>query len=166
MDSIDRIARAAASDKLLAVYVAWKQLTAGRMGPKRSEITPAVLGRAIYSTFFVDVVDDGADFRFGFTGDKVMQFLEKRCAAPTVAGLRGDHFFDAAEELFRKCMASRKPLVSGPYPTRYRGKEHLERQVLLLPLSDDGENVTALLGAFDTWQLGTNAHRYETVMAE
>jgi hypothetical protein len=45
---IDRIAHAAASDKLLAVYGIWKQLTAGRIGPKRSEVTPATLGRAIY----------------------------------------------------------------------------------------------------------------------
>jgi hypothetical protein len=166
MDSSDSIARAMTSERLLAVYLAWKEQAAGRIGPKRAEIQPQQLGRAMSWTFLVDVLDGGRDFRFGFAGDRVMQFLEKRCAAPTVAGMRGTHFFDKADELFRQCVDSRKTLVSGPKQSHYEGKEHLERQVLLLPLSEDGENVTGFLGAFDTWQLGTHKHVVETLLAD
>jgi hypothetical protein len=80
--------------------------------------------------------------------------------------MRGTHFFDSADDLFRKCISSRKPLVSGPKQTHYKGREHLERQVLLLPLSEDGVAVTGLLGALDTWQLGTHAHKPEPVPAD
>jgi hypothetical protein len=162
----DGITSAMTSEKLLAVYSAWTGLAAGRIGPRRAELSPAVLGRAVAWTFMIDVLDGGRDFRFGFAGDRLMQFLEQRCAAPTLAGMRGTHFFDMADELFRRCVASRKPLVSGPKQTHYRGKEHLERQVLILPVSEDGEHVTGLLGAFDTWQLGIHKHRLEPVLAD
>lgn len=165
MDRHNSFTSAVTSEKLLAVYAIWMELAAGRIGPQRSELTPSRLRRATSWTFTVDVMDGGTDFRFGFAGDKLMQFLGQRCAAPTLAGLRGSHFFDAADELFRTCIASKKPLVSGPQPTYYKGKEHLEREVLLLPLSEDGVNVTGILGAFDTWRLGTNPHLLEPILA-
>ena len=165
MDRQNSFTSAVTSEKLLAVYAIWMELAAGRIGPQRAELTPAHLRRTTSWTFTVDVVDGGTDFRFGFAGDKLMQFLEQRCAAPTLAGMRGSHFFDAAGELFRTCIASKKPLVSCPQPTFYRGKEHLEREVLLLPLSEDGVNVTGILGAFDTWRLGTNPHVLEPILA-
>ena len=165
MESSESFSAAIKSEKLRAVHATWMQLAAGRLGPRRAELTPAQLRRSTSWTFFVDVVDGGRDFRFGFAGDMLMQFLERSCEAPTVAGMKGVHFFDKADELFRQCLATQRPLVSGPKPTRYRGKEHLERQVLLLPLSEDGVTVTGLLGAFDTWQLGTNDHVMEPVMA-
>jgi hypothetical protein len=95
-----------------------------------------------------------------------MQFLEQRCATPTLSGLRGIGFFDAADRLFRQCVESGKPLISGPKPTTYSGKEHLEREVLLLPLSEDGATVTGLLGAFETWRLGTHRHAPTPVLAD
>jgi len=165
MDRHDNFTSAVTSEKLLAVYAIWMELAAGRIGPQRGELTPSRLRRTTSWTFTVDVVDGGRDFRFGFAGDKLMQFLERRCAAPTLAGMRGSHFFDAADALFRQCLDSKKPLVSGPLPTHYTGKEHLEREVLLLPLSEDGVNVTGILGAFDTWRLGTNPHMREPVLA-
>ncbi|HUO87711.1 MAG TPA: PAS domain-containing protein [Rhizomicrobium sp.] len=163
-DTGDNFARAIASDKLLVIYGVWKELRGGRIGPRRSELTPSHLRRATPWAFTVDLIGD--DFRFGFAGDRLMQFLETRCATPNLSGLREIAFFAAAEKLFRRCVETRKPLVSGPKPTFYRGKEHLERQVLLLPLSDDGLDVTGLLGAFDTWQLGTNRHTVSPLLAD
>jgi hypothetical protein len=166
MATPDAFMHAVTSDRLRAVYATWKQIAAGRVGPRRAEFTPAQLRQATSWTFAVEILDGGRDFRCGFTGDRLVQFLDQPCTAPTLAGLRGIHFFDKAEELFRRCLASRKPLVSGPKPTHYQGKEHLEREVLVLPLSEDGVNVTGLAGAFDTWQLGTHAPAPEPVLAD
>ena len=166
MVTSDNFVRAVTSEKLRAVYTIWKQIAAGRVGPRRAEFTPAHLRRTTSWTFTVEVIDGGNDFRCGFTGDKLVQFLDQPCAARTLAGLRGIHFFDKADELFRQCIGSRKPLVSGPKQTHYKGKEHLERQVLLLPLSEDGVGVTGLIGAFDTWRLGTHIHVPEPVLAD
>jgi hypothetical protein len=162
----DRFAQSVTSEKLRAVYDAWKELAAGRVGPTRAELTPAKLRRALAWTFTAEVIDGGRDFRIGFRGDKVIQFMGERCEAPSLAVLRGTHFFDVAEDLFRQCVASAKPLLSGPKRTYYKGKEHLEREALLLPLSEDGTTVTGILGAFDTWQLGTNKHAAEPLLAD
>jgi hypothetical protein len=162
----DNFARAVTSPTLLSVYETWKTLAAGRIGPRRGELTPAQLRRAMPSTFTVEVIDGGKDFRFGFAGDRVMQFLDRRCAAPTLAGLTGTSFFAGADRLLRQCVDSKKPLISGPKPTTYSGKEYLEREVLLLPLSEDGAAVTGILGAFETWLLGTHPHAMAPVLAE
>jgi len=162
----DNFARAVTSRTLLSIYDTWKILAAGRIGPRRAEVTPAQLRRTIAWTFTIEVVDGGRDFRFGFAGDKVMQFLEQRCAASTLAGMKASNFFAGAGNLFRHCVESKKPLLSGPKPASYPGKEHLEREVLLLPLSEDGVHVTGLLGAFETWRLGTNQHAAAPVLAE
>jgi hypothetical protein len=37
-----------------------------------------------------------------------------------------------------------------------QGKEFLEIEAMVLPLSDDGATITGLFGAFDSWQLGTH----------
>src|SRR5258707_10350640 len=84
----DKFAQALTSERLKAVYGAWKGLLAGRIGPRRAEMNPAHLRRATPWTFTVDVIDGGKDFRFGFAGDRVTQFLDRRCTAPTLGGLK------------------------------------------------------------------------------
>lgn len=162
----DRFEQTLTSGRLKAVYAAWKVLSDGRVGPRRAEVKPAHLRRDTPWTFTVDVLDGGKDFRCGFAGDRLMQFLDRDCRAPTLGGLKGNHFFDEAGKLFLRCVTSRKPVASGPKPTSYTGKEHLEREVLLLPLSEDGTTVTGLLGAFDTWRLGTHPHSTAPVVAD
>jgi len=165
IDQQDEFAQSVTSQMLRAVYSVWKELAAGRIGPKRAELTPAKLRRATAWAFTVEAIDDGADFRIGFRGDKVTQFMGAPCTAPALSSLRGIHFFDVADALFRQCVRSRAPLVSGPKRTNYKGKEHLEREVILMPLSEDGVNVTGILGAFETWQFGTHSQTEAKVVA-
>ncbi len=165
MEMPDDFRRAITSGHLRSVYEPWRHVAGPRIGPRRCETTPYHLRRTTPWIFIVDVIDDGQDFRFGFAGERLMRFIAERCATPSLAGLRDIAFFAAAERLFRQCRETARPLVSGPQPTAYKGKEHLEREVLLLPLSQDGTTVSGLLGALDTWQLGTNAHAAEPVMA-
>ena len=166
IDSADNFLRVVTSEKLAAIYKVWKALARDRIGPRRAELTPAHLRKMTPWTFTVEVVDSGKDFRFGFAGEQVMQFLDRRCDAPTLAGMLDNPFFGMADDLMRRCLQSKKPLVSGPRRTQYAGKEYLEREVMLLPLSEDGQRVTGMLGAFDTWLLGTHPHRAEPVLAD
>jgi hypothetical protein len=163
---VNEFLRVIKSERLHEIYQVWSVLAAGRIGPHRSELKPSLLGRNMSHVFIVEVSDDGSDYRFGFTGDRIMQFLGKSCAAPMLSGMRDSPFFNTAYELFRQSVWTKRPLVSGPKPTRYKGKEHLERQVLVLPLSENNVEVSGLLGAFDTWQLGTNAHHMRPFVAD
>ncbi len=166
IEQTDDFAQGVTSERLRAIHAAWKELAAGRIGPTRADISPAKLRRGTAWAFTVEVLDGGKDFRIGFRGDKVTQFMGVPCTAQSLASLRGIRFFDVAEELFRRCVESAKPLVSGPRRTQYKGKEHLEREVLLLPLSEDGVTVTGILGAFETWQFGTHSQGTAGAVAE
>lgn len=143
------------SDKLVGVHKIWLELAAGGIGPKREEITPARLRSSIAWTFLIDAV--GEDFRFRFAGDRIIQFMGRRLQGTQLAEFRGTPFFDGMHAFFSRGLATKTPLANGPSPVTYPGKEHLEMEVMLLPLSEDGENVSGFLGAFDTWQLGKHA---------
>lgn len=145
------------SEKLKGAYDAWESLRSGRVGPTRDELSPSVLRAVLASTFMIDVVDDGRDFRFRFAGDRVIQFMGRRFAGMLLSELTGSSFFDNMRAMYSGCVASRGPVTSGVRPVTYPGKEFLEVEAMVLPLSDDAKNVTHLFGAFESWQLGTHA---------
>ena len=144
------------SDKLAGVHKIWLELAAaGSIGPKREEITPARLRGMMPWTFLIDIV--GEDYRFRFAGDRIIQFMGKRLQGALLSEFRGTPFFDGMHRFFSRGAEAKIPLVSGPAPVTYPGKEHLEMEVMVLPLSEDGKAVSGFLGAFDTWRLGTHA---------
>jgi hypothetical protein len=144
------------SEKLKNVFDTWESLRAGRIGPKREEITPAPLKGVLASTFIIDVVDGGQDFRFRFAGDRIIQFMGRRFAGMLLSELTGTAFFDNMRAMYAGCVAAKAPIASGVSQATYPGKDFLEIEAMVLPLSEDGANVTHLFGAFDSWQLGTH----------
>jgi len=144
------------SEKLKAIHAVWRELAAGRLGPNREAITPARLRSKTASTFFIDVVDEGKDFRFRFAGDRVVQFMGQRLAGELLSAHRGTPFFDGMHGLYMRCVKQRAPATSGAVRASYPGKEFLDIEVLIMPLSDDGKTVTCLFGAFDSWPVGTH----------
>jgi len=142
------------SEKLAGIHKIWRELAAGAIGPTREAVTPARLRGTMPWTFTIDVV--GEDFRFRFAGDRIIQFMGRRLQGTLLSEHRGTPFFDGMQLFFRRSVQTRLPLVNGPSPVTYPGKEHLEMEVMVLPLSHDGETVTGLLGTFDTWQIGTH----------
>ena len=143
------------SEKLAGVHKIWLELAAGGIGPKREDVTPARLRGTMPWTFLIDIV--GEDFRFRFAGDRIIQFMGRRLQGTKLSEFRGTPFFDGMHRFFSRGVETKTPLVSGPSPVTYPGKEHLEMEVMVLPLSEDGKTVVGFLGAFDTWQLGTHA---------
>lgn len=156
MESDDSFVRGLTSEKLRAAYDAWRELRAGRVGPRRDEITPARLRTVLPSTFMIDVIDAGQDFRFRFAGDRIIQFMGQRYAGTLLSEKRGIIFFDNMARLFKRCVSSRVPISSGPVQASLQGKEFLEIEAMVLPLSDDGTAISTLFGAFDSWQIGTH----------
>jgi len=145
------------SEKLKSVFDAWESRRAGRIGPKRDEISPAPLRSVLASTFIIDVVDGGRDFRFRFAGDRIIQFMGRRFAGMLLSELTGSPFFDSMHAMYSGCVAAKAPVGSGIRQASYPGKEFLEIEAMVLPLSEDGVDVTHLFGALDSWQLGTHS---------
>jgi len=150
----DSFARTLTSEKLRAVHTLWHELKCGAVGPKRREITPARLRSVMPWTFIMEVVGD--DFRYSFAGDRVVQFMGKPHAGTLLSSLLGTAFHDGVDRFLRAAVAAKAPWRAGPVRSSLAGKEHLEMEVVVLPLSEDGEHVSALLGAFETWQAGTH----------
>jgi len=142
------------SEKLIGIYNSWRELAAGGLGPRREDITPARLRGTMPWTFVVDVVGD--DFKFRFAGERIIQFMGRRLQGTMLSEHLGTPFFDGMHNFFSRGIQTKAPQAYGPGPVTYPGKEHLEMEVMVLPLSDDGHSVNGLLGTFDTWQLGTH----------
>jgi hypothetical protein len=157
MDNSDGFGRTLTSDKLRAAYDVWQELRTGRIGPKRDEIAPSRLRGVLPWTFTIDVIDGGKDFRFRFAGDRIIQFMGRRFAGSLLSEHVGNLFFDRMRAMYSGCVATKAPITSGVSQTTYPGKEFLEIEALVLPLSEDGLTITTLFGAFDSWQVGTHA---------
>ncbi len=142
------------SERLKIVHGVWRDLAAGRIGPKRDEITPALLRGTTAFTFTIDVVDGGRDFRFRFAGDRIIQFIGRRLAGSLLSEIRGARFFDVMHMLYEECTRTKAPVARGPVQTTYPGKEFLEIETIILPLSEDGQTVSCLFGAMDSRQVG------------
>jgi hypothetical protein len=151
-DSADPFAAKLTSEKLRAVHALWRDLKGQAIGPKRAEITPARLRGVMPWTFVMEVA--GGDFRFSFAGDRIVQFMGKAHAGLMLSSLLGTPFYDGMSRFLANAVAARVPGHAGPLRSNFPDKEHLEIEVIVLPLSEDGEHVSALVGAFETWQAG------------
>jgi hypothetical protein len=152
----DSFRLALTSEKLRLTYEVWQDLRGDRIGPKRDEIAPARLRAVLSSAYTIDVVDGGKDFRFRFAGERIIQFMGRRYAGTLLSEKHGSVFFDNMARMFTRCVTTIQPVSAGPVQASLQGKEFLEIEALVLPLSDDGLTVTGLFGAFDSWQLGTH----------
>jgi hypothetical protein len=132
---------------LAAAYKAWRALTGGRLAPARKEITPARFKAILPITFLCDVIEGGTDFRFVLGGDKLVRFLDNRIApGMMLSTIEGSFFHARCVRIFRHAISVRTPIASGPHPTALPGREYLTLEVLVLPLSNDGETITGVFG--------------------
>jgi hypothetical protein len=104
----------------------------------------------------VDVIDDGADFRFRLAGDNIAQFLEGLHAGMLLSELPQSPFYERLRQTLAHCVEHKQPVAVGPIRSGYEGKEHWEMEAVVLPLSEDGKIINCLMGAMELWPVGTN----------
>jgi hypothetical protein len=143
------------SEKLVGALDAWKRVAAGRLAPKREEITPALLRNVLPSIWMIDVIDGGKDFRFRFAGDRVIQFMGRRYAGELLSEHVDTPFFQRMKAILVECIRTRTPVAVGPLRSMLPDKDYLEMEVAVMPLSEDGETVSCLFGAMDVRGIGT-----------
>jgi hypothetical protein len=129
---------------------AWQDLAAekGRI-PTRTEIDPARIGADLLSNVFLaDVIRGGKPslrFRFRLLGQAILDrestrpgaFLDELGATADIAGI---------EQQYRACLERRVYLREESLVWNDVRKSAFLYSVLVLPLSDDGETVSHLLG--------------------
>ncbi|MBV9045777.1 MAG: PAS domain-containing protein [Alphaproteobacteria bacterium] len=150
----DAFADSIVSERLKTVYAVWKEQTTNAIGAQRDDITPAKLRGAMPWTFLIEA--QPTDFRFAFAGERIQEFMGTRLLGQQLSTLLGNHYFAGMNRFFRACADNKRPLHREAHRSTYPGKEHFDIEVIVMPLSSDGETVSHILGAFDTWRAGTH----------
>jgi hypothetical protein len=131
------------SPLLVALYDAWQEMRGSRPFPSRRDIDPIRLKFILGRLILVDVIDDGADFRVRLHGSD----LANRVGFDMTGQLLSAH----PQSDYRKAVAERfQNVIADRLPHHYRhdrvlgGRRH-RYDALVLPLSEDGDNINMLL---------------------
>lgn len=143
------------SVELRRLYAAWKGRAGDRIGPRRDEISPAELKFALPMLWLWDVVDGGQDYAFRLAGERIKTFMNIDFATKRLSQFPKTLFSDEVRLVFSHCVNDRKPLIVGPAPMTYELRKHHTVTVIVLPLSDNGADVTGLLGATEVEAMAT-----------
>jgi len=134
------------SGPLAGSYLAWRALCGDRFAPTRKEIDPARFKPVLGSIFVMDVVDDGADFRFVLGGERIVAMMGQRLRGTLLSAQPRTPFFEGMASLYQRCVHTKEPVAVGPMRMGREGHDYLDIEVLVLPLSESGTSVTNLLG--------------------
>jgi hypothetical protein len=141
---------------LQRVLTYWETKCAGRMAPRRADIDPADLVNVLPRVMLADVLHDPLEFRYRLSGTGILDvhgrdltWRSPRDLTPTSYGeLVYGHYCDAV----RRC----EPLLH--FITLDTSRRSISYARLLMPLSEDGNNVTMLM-AVDSNEQNTHALR-------
>lgn len=138
------------------LYYIWQTVAGDRLAPMRDEITLGLVRTLASRLWIIEVVEGGADFRFRLAGDRVIEFYGGHLSGSLLSAKASQPFFHELRRHLLHCVTTGLPFALGPAPAIFPGKEHLEIELLVLPLSDDGESVSGVTGLLEYWQLGTH----------
>jgi hypothetical protein len=148
-------ADASIGEKSRALFAIWQALKGERLAPKREEVTLSHTRALTASLWFIDVVDGGEDYCFRLGGEEIVRFLGGRHSGMKLSQVPPNPFFERMKRTLAFCVEQKKPVSLGPIASGYPGKEHWEMEVVLLPLSGDGETVNCVMGTMQLWPRGT-----------
>jgi hypothetical protein len=128
----------------------WDSKRGGRPVPARADIKASELKEHLPWIVMVDVLPGMTDFRYRLVGTLVTEYFRTDPTGKTVTEAwaeQGKEGIEGNLAIFRQVAQSRLPFfLCGESDWNTIGLE--EFQCLLLPLSDDGENVNVILHAF------------------
>ena len=142
-------------EKCRTLYTHWEKLRGERMAPRRKEFTLALVGQLSSWMWTADVIDDGADFRFRLIGDHITQFIEKAYTGMLLSELPSNLFFERVRQTITCCVKNMEPVAASSTHSSYENKDHWETEAVMLPLSENGEKVTSVMGILEFWPIGS-----------
>jgi hypothetical protein len=134
------------SPRLVQIYEYWTKLRGPRFAPALREIDPREISQLMPWVWLADVVDDGEDFGFRLGGERIIEYVGRRLSGARLNYFRGQPFFETMRGAFELCVETKGPVVRGPTRSIHPSLSYQDIEVLLLPLSANGETVTQLFG--------------------
>jgi hypothetical protein len=128
----------------------WLNKRGERRLPSRHDISPAELKSQLPFVLLIDVVEGGEDFRYRLTGTYLRQFFPAdpvgRLMSQVLAPF-GTSSVQATLEAYRRVMRASAPVrITGSGAWYAQNPKFFD--AMLAPLSDDGETVNMIFGAF------------------
>ena len=97
--------------------------------------------------FLIDVVEGGSDYRLALAGDTVIRFLGSEFKpGKLLSQVSPSPFRERSFRLFQRCVETKVPVGLGPVRTLHAEHSYFDNEAVILPLSDDGQTVTGILG--------------------
>lgn len=125
----------------------WQGLLGSRRFPCRADITPGSAGDLWEHLFLVEITASPADYLFVLAGPVLAGALGRDPTGEKVAAALPGGMGARTVFLYQAAVGLKGPVDDANKWTRPDGTEILYRSIVL-PLSDDGDSVNALLGAF------------------
>jgi hypothetical protein len=140
---------APSSPEILQLVAYWNARRGARFAPARAEIEPLAIKQLLPFISMIDVIEDGADFRFRLLGTHIVEALGRDST-----GRRFSEVY-AGDAAVRQIMIDRMTRITRlKQPVFSRGRcywrpdrTHKAFEDVNLPLSSDGETVDIILGA-------------------
>lgn len=138
------------------LHYIWRTVTGDRLAPVHDEINLGLVRTLTPWLWIIEAVDGGSDFRFRLAGDRVIDFYGEHLSGSLLSVRSHLPFFRQLRAHLLHCIDIKMPFAVGPEPSELPGKEHLEIELLVLPLSDDGTSISHVTGVLEAWRLGTH----------
>ena len=144
-----------ASKKNAAIYAHWIEACGASNMPKRVDIDPSRIKRALPYVYIAQVMrdEDGVWFRFRLMGTKLVETLKQEGTGRLLLDLQIGGWEVEWRKNLLQVAKSFLPVVDESTITTGTGAK-LEIEHLALPLSEDGLTVDRVLGAIDLQDMG------------
>lgn len=128
----------------------WDKKRGARRMPSRMDIMPWDMKAHVPHVLLADVIDGGKDFRYRLVGTQLQNYFSDNPTGKLMSEALSAFGTDAIERTIKTYAT----VATGKKPLRIRGAGAIYAQsakffdALLTPLSDDGQNVNIIFGAF------------------
>lgn len=128
----------------------WDAKRGGRRMPSRADIDPVEMKAHLGWIVLADVLPHCADFRLRLIGTLVTEYFLRDSTGKTIR----ESFAEADPAVTKSVLAAFRTVARERVPLRtfgsagWLGREFLDFDLLLVPLSADGDNVDIVMGAF------------------
>lgn len=138
------------SDRISSVYSYYIAVRRDRAMPARADIDPSAIKRQLPYVYICQVerVKDGPAFRFRLMGTELVTVLREEGTGRYIRELNLGGYEQTWRESALAAYRARCPIVAIDAIALKTGFS-VEAEHLMLPLSEDGEQVDRLLGAID-----------------
>ena len=124
----------------------WRKICGDRMAPTRGEVDPMDLFEFLPHIAMIKPLDERADFQFSLIGTGLVKLygLVTRQAVSQVECAKETR--EALQESVRLCVSEKAPVHGFWRKVRTLSQVEVSVEVVFVPISEDGEEVTRVLG--------------------